>query len=248
MGAFASFFGDLMKTYSRSNLFELLTGDAGFTSEANARLVDEAGKAYAFALKGNQPELENEARRIFMPLLNSQAPEAETKWELDSSRGWIKRQIWRTKEMVAWGDWSHLRQVIMVRVLQRPGTDDKEGPIHILEERLYVTNLPYQRITARVWLDLIRAHWRIENNLHGTLDIQWQEDHGRWVQRGNGLPVVCLLRAMAYNLVTLLRVVHLRSEKARAQAWSNLRDSIRDALVWATSADVAEFEATLATI
>jgi hypothetical protein len=34
---------------------------------------------------------------------------------------------------------------------------------------------------------LVRAHGRIENNCFGRLDIEWQEDHGRWVHRGNGL-------------------------------------------------------------
>jgi len=31
-----------MKAYGRSNLFEVITADAGFTSEANARLVNGA--------------------------------------------------------------------------------------------------------------------------------------------------------------------------------------------------------------
>ena len=63
MGVFASLFGKLEKTYRRANLYELVSTDAGFTSEANARQVDSAGKAYMMAIKGNQPELHQEAAR-----------------------------------------------------------------------------------------------------------------------------------------------------------------------------------------
>ena len=64
MGVFASFFAKLEKTYRKANLYELVSTDAGFTSEANARQVDNADKAYMMAIKGNQPELYNEARRV----------------------------------------------------------------------------------------------------------------------------------------------------------------------------------------
>ena len=57
MGAFPSFFAALIRVYGRANLAELFTLDAGFCSEANARLIDDAGKAYWISLKDNQPEL-----------------------------------------------------------------------------------------------------------------------------------------------------------------------------------------------
>jgi hypothetical protein len=62
---------------------------------------------------------------------------------------------------------------------------------------------------------------------------EWQENHGRWVHRGNGLlPIVSLLRIIAYNLLEMLHAVHLRSEAARKAAWQQLRDWVRNALVW----------------
>jgi len=227
MGVFASFFGKLEKTYRRANLYELVSTDAGFTSEANARQVDSAGKAYMMAIKGNQPELHKEAQRVLWAKAKSCGPEAEMDW----SRGWIKRQLWRTSEMAGWGTWSHLRQVWLVRVLVRA---NREAPETVLEERFYATNLPAGRLGGDAILALVRAHWRIENNCFGRLDIEWQEDHGRWVHRGNGLPVVSLLRIVAYNLLEMLHAVHLRSEAARKTAWQQLRDWVRDALIWPT--------------
>jgi hypothetical protein len=244
MGVFASFFAKLEKTYRRANLYELVSTDAGFTSEANARQVDSAGKAYMMAIKGNQPELHKEARRVLWAKAKSSAPEAEMDWESDSSRGWIKRQLWRTSEMAGWGTWSHLRQVWLVRVLARA---NREAPETVLEERFYATNLPTGRLGGDAILNLVRAHWRIENNCFGRLDIEWQEDHGRWVHRGNGLPVVSLLRIVAYNLLEMLHAMHLRSEAARKVAWQQLRDWVRDALIWPTEGKPDLSEACAAT-
>jgi hypothetical protein len=236
MGAFSAFYANLKRIYGRAGLFELLSTDAGFTSETNARQVDDDGKAYWMALKSNQPDLYAEARRVLIPRSLTEKPEAETHWELDSSRGWICRQLWRTEELAGWGAWTHLRQVVLVRVLQAPGPQHGrapcQGPIRILEERFHVTNLVRGRLNGENLIKLDRAHWRIENDLHGSLDIQWQEDHGRWVHRGHGLPVTALMRLLAYNLLALMRAVHLRSVDARAAAWDQLRTWVRDALVW----------------
>lgn len=229
MGVFPRFFAGLMATYGRANIFDLVSGDAGFCSEANARIIDDAGKAYWLSLKDNQPELKREAARVLLAQAKQCVPEAQTDWESDSSRGWIRRQLWRTDEMAQWGKWTHLRQVVLVRVLARDGRD---APERVLEDRYYVTNLVRGRLDGAALLRLVRAHWRIENDLHGALDIQWQEDHGRWVQRGNGLPVTSLLRVLAYNLLSLLRAVHLRTLEGRAAAWDQLRNWVRDAMVW----------------
>jgi hypothetical protein len=236
-GVFPSFFRQLRRTYGRCDLFEGVFTDAGFTSEANARLVDEAGLAYVMALKDNQPSLRQEAERLFGALTQSSAPEAETNWELDSSRGWIRRQLWRTAEMAGWNGWSHLRQVWLVRVLARDG---KDGPVRVLEDRFFLTNMVPGRLGGLDILHLVRAHWRIENDCYGALDVQWHEDHGHWVRRGHGLEVVSLLRVLAYNLLALLRASHLRSAEARRAAWWQLRDWVRDALLWPARAHDAD--------
>ena len=239
MGCFQDFVRALVAAYGRSGLFEALMTDAGMTCESNARFVDEQHLGYVMALKGNQPELEREARRVMSLRTRAAEADAETDWESDSSRGVIKQQIFRSDEMAGWGAWSHLRQVWLVRVLRRPDGGG-EGPIQILEERLYLTSLPRGRLSAAQCLRLVRTHWRIENVLHGTLDLQWQEDYTRWVRRGQGLPVCALLRALAFNLLALLRAVHLRSHAARTVTWRRLRDWVRDALLQSPVFDAAE--------
>ena len=86
------------------------------------------------------------------------------------------------------------------------------------------------RRRIKLILTLIRCHWRIENELHGTLDIQMREDDPWWVRRGYGLLNTGLLRAIAYNLLAIARAVHLRRDQLIG--WQQLRDWIRDAIVW----------------
>jgi hypothetical protein len=238
MATYPSAVEALLHAYGRSDLIELIFCDAGMTSEENARFTHDKQRAYVMAIKGNQPEREREARRVFAALTATEAPEVETPWEVDSSRGRIRRQLFRSAQMAGWGLWSHLRQVWMVRVLKHPGVFDgqeRHGPAQVLEERLYGTNLVWGRLRGPDIERLVRAHWRCENNLHGTMDLQWKEDRGLWVRRGNGLPVCGLLRALAYNLLSLLRAVHLRSAAARAATWQQLRDWMRDTLLWMPS-------------
>lgn len=65
-------------------------------------------------------------------------------------------------------------------------------------------------------MDLVRTHWRIENNSFERLNIERKDNYGRWVHCGNGLPVVSLLRIVASILPEMLYAVHLRAETTQA--------------------------------
>lgn len=223
MGVFSSFFHGLIEEYGRSNLFEVVTADAGFCSEGNAGLVNEKGYGYVFALKENQPDLFSEATALLLPMAESSIPEASSAWEREKGFA-VQRRLWRTTEMAGWLDWPHLRQVWMVRKVKR----HKDGREEIIEDRFFVTNLPVNRLKPQEILELVRRHWGIENNCFWTLDTQWEEDSGLWTRKGNGLPVCSLLRMIAYNIVALLRSVHLKSDSFRRRAWKTLAGWFRD--------------------
>jgi hypothetical protein len=207
----------------------VVTSDAGVLSREHCRKLDERGFGYVVALKDNHPELEREARGLLQSLAEHEpAVAADDGWQCDSSRGWIKRQLWTSTELAGWPGWEHLRQVWLVRVWARK---TKDGPVELLEDRIYATNLrEAHRIRGQRILTLIRAHWRVENNLHGTLDLQFREDDPTWVRRGHGLAVTGLLRAIAYNVLAIARAVHLR--RSALIGWQQLRDWLRDAMIW----------------
>lgn len=225
MGVFASFFLALLNAYGRSDLFEVVTADAGFCSEGNARLVANNNRAYVFALKGNQADLHAEAKRVLEPLAASTAPEACSEWE--SEKSWrVQRRLWRTRDLAGWLSWTHLRQVWLVRKVRR----DKEGNETVIEDRYFVTNLPVNRLDASGVLVLVRRHWAVENDCFWTLDTQWEEDSGLWTRKGKGLMVCGLLRMIAYNIVSLLRAVHLKAGHARHWTWKAIAGLFRDFL------------------
>jgi hypothetical protein len=231
MGCFAKFFGWLMEWFGRSGLFEVVFTDAGSTSKDNAALVDAANKGYVLGLKENQPELLREAKRLLLPQMRGQPPEAETaEWEKDHRGRWLKRQMWRTFEIAGYLDWPHLQQAIVVRTLQRLG-DPKHGPCktEVVEDRYFVSNLAVgHRLKGMHMLRAIRQYWQVEEH-NRVMDVELEEDELPFTQVGDGVPVTTLLRVLAANLLALLRDVHLRSAENRQLPWRRVRD-----LVWQT--------------
>lgn len=53
MGHFPTFWKDLLRAYSRADLFRLVTLDAGYSSKQNAKVVDDDGYGYALRIKEN---------------------------------------------------------------------------------------------------------------------------------------------------------------------------------------------------
>ena len=64
------------------------------------------------------------------------------------------------------------------------------------ESRYYISSLPND---ASVLLNAVRSHWSIENQLHWSLDVTFNEDGSR-VRSGNGAENFSVLRRMAPSL------------------------------------------------
>ena len=198
-------------------LIEIYSLDAGFCSPANARLIAAAHKGYIIGLKGNQPELWREAERV----LGAQTtPEESSAWE-PYQGDQLRYHLYRTTEMEAYLDWSHLKQVWRVE------KEIRQGKSHRIEREnhYYVTNLHRGRLRPQQILEVVRGHWGIENHCNWTMDVIWDEDSKVWCGHGVGLHVLGLLRLMAYNGVSRLRCrylrtrEHTRAEKRRWQEW-----------------------------
>jgi len=218
-GMFAEVMAQLEAAYG--SLFEVYSGDAGFCSEANARLVAKANKGYSFGLKGNQGELRREAERVLGVQL---APELTTTWECYRGER-VRYHLYRTTEMAGYLDWDHLKQVWRVEK-ERVHTQRRTVA---RENRYYVTNLHLGRLAAAQILQVLRGHWAIENNCNWTLDVIWDEDTKVWCGKGLALQALGLLRLMAYNLVALLRSRGWRRREAQQQekrGWWELLDLI----------------------
>jgi len=202
MGLFPQFFAQVRSAYGGLDLFEIVTVDAGMTSKHNADVIVAADCAYVMALKGTQPELLAEAKRLLLPR-TAGAPCAQTLWERAQGK-WVRRLLYRTDEIAGYHDWSHLRQVWLVRQESRVG----DGPVTV-EDRYFLSSLRWGRLTPPQILQVVRGHWGIENDCFWSLDMQFGEDAMPWVTKGRSVEILGILRLLAYNLLQLLRKRHL---------------------------------------
>jgi Transposase DDE domain len=233
MGALAGFWAQLLQTYGRLKLFEVVTLDAGYCSRHNATLIERAGYGYVLGLKENQPELLREAQRLLQPLAATQRPEAQL---LDRDHGqWVRRRLWRTAECAGWWDWSHLRQVWLVRTEKfvRQTTPRADSvPVHV-EDHYYLTNVGWKRLEGIGILGVVRGHWGIENHGFRTLDMAWQEEQA-WCTKGAATDVLGLLRLWAYNVVGLLKGRYLRASRYRSLTLGGFVAWIERLSAWGT--------------
>jgi predicted transposase YbfD/YdcC len=209
MGIFPDVFAGLEAAYGA--MVEVYSMDSGYCSLANARLVSAAGKGYIFGLKENQPELLKEAERV---LGRRRAPEASTEWEAYQGKQ-IRYHLYRTSEMAGYLAWTHPEQAWRidreVRASNRSTT---------FERRYFVTSVHRGRLSAQQTIEVVRRHWMIENGANWTMDVVWDEDTKAWCTRNHAIEVLGLLRAMAYNLVSLLRSRYLRGgDRKRPWRW-----------------------------
>ena len=173
MGHFATFWASLQRAYTRTDLFRLVTLDAGYTSKDHAALIDRDGLGYLLRIKDTQPTLRAELER----LLGSPTgrPDAVSPWESHRGRQ-VQRRLFRTATLADFDGWAHLRQGWLVQTVVRHA----DGRDEVVLTRWYITNLPWNALTGAQMLRVVRGHWGIENDCTWALDVAWREDTTAW--------------------------------------------------------------------
>lgn len=64
--------------------------------------------------------------------------------------------------------------------------------------RFFITSLHYEKVNH--FVRGVRKHWDIENNLHWSLDISFNEDHSR-IRAGHSSQNLAIIRRIALNLL-----------------------------------------------
>ena len=98
-----------------------------------------------------------------------------------------------------------------------------------------MTSLPWDRLSGREILRLVRLHWGVENGCHWTMDVVLGEDTRSWCTKGKALRMLSWLRLLAYNALRFLRHRYLRSASSRGQSWDELCRRITQALTQVTA-------------
>ena len=231
--AFPESIAALEKAYGRTNMFEIVSCDAGIGDKPNADLLHyDFGYDYIFAIKEDQPTLHAEVQRLLAGKPKEVA-EAVTVDRLDNQTV-VVRRLWRTSEMAGYHQWEHLQMGLRVQAVKI--RDD--GTVLSDESRFFVTSVKPDRLSSDEWLRVIRWHWRVENDCHKVWDVSFKEDDHPWFRDAGGMLVIQILRRVAYNILVLYRNVSRRGEHKACIPWRDLFEWMRLALTAATNVDV----------
>ncbi len=220
IGSMPELLEELHDAYGRTNLFRMLTADAGNTSLKVAGLIRDYGWDYFLQIKSGHGDLYAEAVRALGSLPIAEADRSTC----DQQNGkTITYHVWRhdlTEQ--GWLDWAHARQLVRV---QRVAEDPHTGEV-TTGNRYYVASRGPARLGPATCLKISRAHWRCEDETHWTKDAILQEDRRRlaWSRHPNGVFIVSLLRMIALNILAVARKLSRIGYSLETPTWRQVAE------------------------
>ena len=230
----AQVFASLRHHFAR--WMQIVTYDAGACSRGNAQIVHTAHRGYLFGLKGNEPVLYREAKR----LLSSYAPTRSSVADTQLAGGkvitrWVWAVSFRGEMLLPYPQWPH--DGTLVRVHKQ--VHDKKTGHTTTQDRYYVSNIPlcahrthprmghrhvlHEGLSQQQFLQLVRLHWGVETD-HSLWDRLLQEDTHKWVQHPQGMLNVQALHRIASNFLVLYQFGTRRSAQKRLLSWPQLME------------------------
>jgi predicted transposase YbfD/YdcC len=166
----------------------------GTQTRIAARIVDK-GADYVLALKGNQTTLREDAALFFAdPVcaagLASHAASEAGHGRIEERECRVADAGWLAERHPGWKGLRSLAAITARRIDKKTGGES-------LETRLYISSLaPDPKVLAAA----VRAHWAVENSLHWTLDVTFDEDRCR--TRKDHSPLnLAIIRHAALNII-----------------------------------------------
>ncbi len=158
----------------------VVTADAMSCQVDFTNAVIEGGANYLISLKGNQDRTLQDVRCHFAEADESNLFKYDPEVELDHGR--IEERHIRvlpgrflSKELL--GKWTGLRfgsAVEMHKITINKKTGERSE-----ETSFYITSIAAAYDSTQRIYEVLRAHWRVENNLHYMLDVFWHQDRMR---------------------------------------------------------------------
>lgn len=175
----------------------VITIDAMGTQTEIVRLIRAQKADYVLALKTNHPTLHQEVKNWFDKARTSNFEGLTVSHDRRIEKGHHrteKRLVWAVPlsefgGLYKQGQWSGLQTIVMVERTRHLWNKVTH------EVQFYLSSLPAD---AQNLGNAIRTHWGIENQVHWTLDVTFNEDHCR-IRSGNSPRNLALLRRMALN-------------------------------------------------
>jgi len=175
---------------------------------------------YVLALKGNQKLMHEDVALFFTGAFEKDFKDTsyDTYETIEKGHGRIETRRYWISDKIDWlqkeHGWPGLKAIGCVESI-REKVKSKEVTKEI---RYYLTSLQSEAIA---FADAVRRHWSIENSLHWSLDVTFNEDQCR-VRKDHSAENFAVIRHIAINLVRLEESKgSLRGKRKRA-GWSNV--------------------------
>jgi predicted transposase YbfD/YdcC len=176
----------------------LVSIDAMGCNPSIAQSILDAEADYLLAVKDNQPTLHADIKSYFETAPSDEVARFET---LGKDHGRIELRAHTVSHVVDWisSDRSYpgaLRFPKLTTIAMVESRIERGDKIET-ERRSYISS---RALSAEDFAGAVRSHWAIENNLHWTLDMTFQEDQSR-LRAGHGAKNMAVVRHFALNLV-----------------------------------------------
>jgi len=196
----------------------IVTIDAlGCQKEIAAQIVAGGGD-YVLAVKDNQRKLAEALREHFDQLHETDFADANCRRRQtkDKGHGRVEQRYYYQSPLpesmrALAQDWSELKTIgQVVSITKRDGKECSEV-------RYYISSLPPG---VKRFAEAVRGHWGIENSLHWTLDVTFDEDRSR-IRKDFGPDNFALLRRFALSLLQQDTSPGSIKKKRKRAAWNN---------------------------
>jgi len=192
----------------------IVTIDAMGCQTAIASQIQAQGGDYLLALKGNHKKAYHAVKRHFHAHIEHQLAwrNAENFFDaFDDSHGrTVRRRVWTITDLLPLPElakWPGLQSVIIVETIRMA---HQQAPV-TSDYRIYISSLVR---SATAFVTMIRQHWDIENKLHWSLDVTFNEDRSR-IRKEYAAENVAAMRHMALNLLRQEHLHHISLRQKR---------------------------------
>jgi len=169
---------------------------------------------YILAVKGNQPHLYEDIKRLFDRHAESPGPAGSYSSHAETSKGHGRKEVHTCivlndlNGIRGLGEWKDAKRVALVL------RQCWEGGKYSEEVRYFLGS--YEG-TAREYLGYSRKHWGIENGQHYVLDVTFREDDNR-TRKDHGPANLALIRRIALSLLRQERSTKMSTPTKRMHA------------------------------
>jgi predicted transposase YbfD/YdcC len=178
----------------------IVTIDAMGCQTAIAEHIRDQGGDYLLALKSNHKKAYTAVKQHLHEHIEHQLAwrTAENFFDaFDDSHGrTVRRRVWTITDLTALPElaqWPGLQSVIAVETIRMA---HQHAPV-TSDYRFYISSLAR---SATAFVAMIRQHWDIENKLHWSLDVTFNEDRCR-IRKDHAAENMVAVRHIALNLL-----------------------------------------------